>query len=160
MSNDLNYFLSFELEQEGRSLVLHGDAKGLKALAALLVSMADNTPDGYFDHEHLRVDEGISRETKGGNKINHVKIYCWRGDRPYGTRGHPLWKDLEDHGYSLMAVKEWRTHERDAGRPYTLEDFLKAHGLCAECGAHGVRFVQNANEFQPCSVCGGSGKIQ
>ena len=44
---------------------------------------------------------------------------------------------LRNHGYTLEGVKEWRAREHEAGRPSGLDDFLRAHGLCVECGGHG-----------------------
>jgi hypothetical protein len=44
---------------------------------------------------------------------------------------------LTKRGYSLQAVKEWRTREYEAGRPSGLDDFFRAHGLCVECGGSG-----------------------
>ena len=44
---------------------------------------------------------------------------------------------LSKHGYTLQAVKEWRTREHEAGRPAGLDDFLRAHDLCVECGGEG-----------------------
>lgn len=44
-----------------------------------------------------------------------------------------LYKD----GHSIQTVKEWRTREHQAGRPSGFDDFLRAHGLCVECGGHG-----------------------
>ena len=44
------------------------------------------------------------------------------------------WLRLEDHGYSLVGIKEWRTRELEAGRPSSLRDFYAAHGICAACG--------------------------
>jgi hypothetical protein len=44
---------------------------------------------------------------------------------------------LRKHGYTLQAVKEWRAREHEAGRPSGLDDFLRAHGMCTECGGEG-----------------------
>jgi hypothetical protein len=44
---------------------------------------------------------------------------------------------FSEHGYSIDAVKHWRTEEANAGRPSTLDDFLQAHGLCVACRAAG-----------------------
>jgi hypothetical protein len=40
-------------------------------------------------------------------------------------------------GFTLDAVKEWRTREHEAGRPSGLDDFLRAHNLCVECRGNG-----------------------
>ena len=44
---------------------------------------------------------------------------------------------LFSHGFTLEAVKEWRTREHEAGRPSGLDDFLRAHNLCVECRGNG-----------------------
>ena len=44
---------------------------------------------------------------------------------------------LQRHGFTPVAVWEWRQREHDAGHPSGLDDFLRAHGLCVECGGAG-----------------------
>ena len=141
MSTDSDYLLSFELEDEGRSIYIHGDATGLRALADLLLSLAENTPEGYFDHSHLFPRNGLSERGKHGQKINHVKIYCWQGDKAWGAPDYSKPqqpKNFTEHGYSLAAIKQWCQQEGDAGRPCKLQDFISAHGLCVTCGATGA----------------------
>jgi hypothetical protein len=84
---------------------------------------------------------------------------------------------LENHGFSLLAIKAWRAAEFDAGRPAGLDDFYAAHGLCFDCDSDGVQMIgwsepTNAREVERaaqlkldklpvherCSTCGGSGK--
>lgn len=159
MKADSDYLLSFELE--GESLFIHGDVNGLKALAELLSGMIEDTPEGYFDHEHLWLGNGLSEQGKDGQRIKHVKIYCWRGNAAFGRPFYPQkMKSLDDHGYSLPAVKQWRQQEANAGRPSGLEDFVRAHGLCVECRGRGIKLVTDTREYNVCSVCGGSGKAQ
>jgi hypothetical protein len=159
--NNSDYLLSFELEDEGPSLFIHGDANGLRALAQLLSKMVETTPEGYFDHEHLWLGNGLSEQGKDGQRINHVKIYCWRGNAAYGSHPAPQGlKNFKDHGYSLAVIKEWRRQEALAGRPSGLEDFVRAHGLCTGCRGQGLNFVADTNEWKICSICGGSGRGQ
>lgn len=40
-------------------------------------------------------------------------------------------------GFTLDAVKEWRTREHEAGRPSGPDDFLQTHNLCIECRVNG-----------------------
>jgi hypothetical protein len=40
-------------------------------------------------------------------------------------------------GFTLPAVKEWRTREHEAGRPSGLDDFLRAHNICVDCRGNG-----------------------
>lgn len=158
-----DYLLSFELEDEGRSIYLHGDVNGLKALAELLFRLAENTPGGYFDHRHLFPRNGLSEQGKGDQRINHVKIYCWRGDKPWGAPDYSKPQQLKsfaDHGYSLAAIKQWRQQQADAGRPCEVRDFMLAHDLCVPCGATGSRLVNDAGEYQVCRSCHGSGRNQ
>jgi hypothetical protein len=48
---------------------------------------------------------------------------------------------LTKHGYSIEAVKAWRTRESEAGRPSGLDDFYRAHGLCVECRGNGNKLL-------------------
>ena len=51
--------------------------------------------------------------------------------------GNNSTEGLLRYGYTLQTVKEWRTHEHEAGRPSALDDFFRAHGLCYQCRANG-----------------------
>jgi hypothetical protein len=160
MSSNSDYLLSFELEDKLEPLFIHGDPEGLRKFAELLLALAENTPEGRFDHEHLWIRQGLSGEGKGGQKIRHVKVYCWRGDTAHGAPDYSLiqqQKSLGDHGYTLAAIKEWRTQEGSVGRPSTLNDFIEAHELCLECRATGIQFSES-RAAQLCSICGGTGK--
>jgi hypothetical protein len=44
-------------------------------------------------------------------------------------------------GFSPDAVKAWRQREHDEGRPSSLNDFYRAHGLCATCTSSGKTIV-------------------
>lgn len=57
-------------------------------------------------------------------------------DRIYDPNPFPSSK----HGLSFAQVKEWRQKEHDAGRPSSIEDFYRAHGLCVDCHSAG-RFI-------------------
>jgi len=88
-------------------------------------------------------------------------------------------KRLEDHGFNLVKIKEWRRAEADAGRPSGLDDFYAAHGLCKDCGSYGARMIgwskptneiyTNAAEelgvdqlplYETCPTCNGTGKAE
>ena len=58
---------------------------------------------------------------------------------------------LSKHGFGVEAVKAWREREHDAGRPSGLEDFYRAHALCAECGGSG-RKISGARWRDPSGV--------
>jgi hypothetical protein len=84
---------------------------------------------------------------------------------------------LEDHGLSILAIKEWRAAESEAGRSSGLDDFFHAHGLCSDCRATGVVMtgwrepigdsevdsaaalgLDRLPVYEVCPMCGGSGK--
>jgi hypothetical protein len=44
------------------------------------------------------------------------------------------------YGYSLDRIKQWRTDRKNAGLPWSYEDFLQEHGFCVHCMAAG-RFI-------------------
>jgi len=61
----------------------------------------------------VRVKRPSSGTGKKFNEINHKT-----------TR-------LEEHGFSLIAIREWREQESVAGRPSSFNDFYRIHGICA-----------------------------
>ena len=82
------------------------------------------------------------------------------GGKRYSELPHTTLWDL---GYSIQSVKEWRVREQDAGRPSSLEDFYRAHGLCFACRATGVAvspvgFDGETPLFAPCEECAGTAK--
>jgi hypothetical protein len=69
-------------------------------------------------------------------------------------------KRLEDHGFSINRIKDWRKREFDAGRPSTLSDFYDAHGLCFDCQSMGVQYLGERNGsalWDFCGTCRGTG---
>jgi hypothetical protein len=81
-----DYLLNFELSDQKDELFIHADEEGLKFLVSQLNKLLSQTKEGNFDHAHLMTEEWggyeLSSESKGGETINHVKIYCWKGDKP------------------------------------------------------------------------------
>jgi hypothetical protein len=84
---------------------------------------------------------------------------------------------LEQHGFSILGIKEWREKEYDAGRPNGLDDFYAFHGLCFDCQSNGVQMVgwsdpadgeevaaakalevEQLPVFAVCTTCDGTGK--
>jgi hypothetical protein len=71
---------------------------------------------------------------------------------------------------SLEEIKAWRTREAAAGRPSTYEEFCLTHNLCVACLGGGVVYNDNgvglkvvgmdgnAQLFQRCTACDGTGK--
>jgi hypothetical protein len=81
-----DYLLNFELGEKYNELFIHGDEKGLLFLIGALEKLITHTKEGHFDHDHLMTEEWggyeLSSESQGNEVINHVKIYCWKGDNP------------------------------------------------------------------------------
>jgi len=80
-----NHLLSFELSDNKDQLLIHGDEAGLRLLISTLDKLVNHTQDGHFDHDHLMTPAWggweLSPENKGGTVINHVKVYCWKGEQ-------------------------------------------------------------------------------
>jgi hypothetical protein len=81
------------------------------------------------------------------------------GRKTRGEHGPITRWALEDHGWSIQKIKEWREVEFDAGRPNGLGDFYAAHGLCFDCGSTGVQMIgwskpAGPEEFQACEELG------
>jgi hypothetical protein len=45
--------LTFEFDEKGELLLIHGDPAGLQSLVETIQRLVDRTPDGKFDHDHL-----------------------------------------------------------------------------------------------------------
>jgi hypothetical protein len=83
--------------------------------------------------------------------------------KKFNEIGHKTTR-LEEHGFSLLAIREWRERESGAGRPSSLDDFYRLHGICAACKCYGLQMTGwDAESESPlwtiCSVCGGSGRV-
>jgi len=80
-----DYLLSFEFDDNGQELFIHGDQKGLERLCDMVSKLVDHTKDGHFNHDHWMTPEWsgheLSSKNMGGHVINQVKIYCWKGDK-------------------------------------------------------------------------------
>jgi hypothetical protein len=76
--------LSFELDTDKVALFIHGDEAGLRRFIAILEQLVSRPEEGKFDHEHLFSPTwgglDLSDIGKGDEVLNHVKIYCWKGD--------------------------------------------------------------------------------
>ena len=81
-----DYLLNFELDKKHNEIFIHGDEEGLQFLIGALEKLLSGTKEGHFNHEHLMTEEWagyeLSSESRGDEIINHVKIYCWKGDKP------------------------------------------------------------------------------
>lgn len=80
-----DYLLNFELSEHKDELFIHADEEGLRFLVDEFSKLLSHTKEGNFDHTHLMTEEWggyeLSSESQGGEIINHVKIYCWKGDK-------------------------------------------------------------------------------
>jgi hypothetical protein len=80
-----HHLLSFELDKDHETLFIHGDEAGLRLLIQTLEKLIAQTKDGHFDHDHLMTPQWggweLSAENKGDTALNHVKVYCWKGDK-------------------------------------------------------------------------------
>ena len=82
------YLLTFELhgDKKEKEILIHGTPEGLESLANSILRLIKNTKEGHFNHDHLMSDKWggseLTSETKSeeSTPINHVKIYCWRGN--------------------------------------------------------------------------------
>jgi hypothetical protein len=79
------FLLSFEIDKDNEQIQIHGDKKGLQNLCQLINKLISNTEEGYFDHDHLMTPQWggseLSEKNMGGLVINHVKVYCWKGEQ-------------------------------------------------------------------------------
>ncbi len=75
-----DHLLTFELNDDGDMLEIHGDQKGLEYLAEILLDLAK---EESADHAHLMTDDwggsGLSNEVQGvaNNLLNSTKIFIW-----------------------------------------------------------------------------------
>ena len=80
------YLLSFELDDDQKQLLIHGDPEGLQHLAQILSQLINRTQPRHFNRDHLwtpaSAGQEWSEQNKGGTVINSVKIYCWKGEQP------------------------------------------------------------------------------
>ena len=85
-----DHLLTFELESD--RLVVHANRSGLRLLAERLLRLAESTPEGEHEHEHLMTPEwGGSELTSAqqgeGEVVHHVMVFCWgQADAPARNR--------------------------------------------------------------------------
>lgn len=48
---------------------------------------------------------------------------------------------LEEHGFSINGIKEWRSARMSAGLPSGLDDFLRKFGICRVCRCYGLQMT-------------------
>jgi hypothetical protein len=78
-----DFLLSFEFDEKGDCLMIHGDPDGLQKLSDWLSRLVTHTK---LEHDHLMTPQWsgheLSGQNKGGKVVHHVKTYCWKGDKP------------------------------------------------------------------------------
>jgi hypothetical protein len=87
-----DYLLTFETDDEGEQIFIHGDAAGLEFFAKQLLEIAAKAKAGKFPHDHYFTKEwggyelSSEQQSETGKLINHVKVYGWptlQGAKPY-----------------------------------------------------------------------------
>ncbi len=90
-----DYLLTFETDEEGEQVFVHGDpAGGLEYFAKQLLEIAEQAKAGEFPpHDHYFTEEwgggnelSSEQQSEKGRLINHVKVYGWptvKGGKPY-----------------------------------------------------------------------------
>lgn len=73
-------------------------------------------------------------------------------------------KSLEEHGFTIAFIKDWREKAAESGRPSGLKDFFRAHGVCPDCRGVGLRVTgwdqETENQlWDTCSTCKGKGRV-
>ncbi|MBW3197020.1 Imm32 family immunity protein [Marinobacter nauticus] len=86
------YLLTFETDEEGEQIFVHGDPAGLEYFAKQLLEIAAKAKAGEFPHDHYFTEEWGGNELSSEPQsekcrlINHVKVYGWptvNGGKPY-----------------------------------------------------------------------------
>jgi hypothetical protein len=87
-----DYLLTFETDEEGEQVFVHGDPAGLEYFAKQLLEIAEKAKAGEFPHDHYFTEEwggnelSSEQQSEKGRLINHVKVYGWptvKGGKPY-----------------------------------------------------------------------------
>jgi len=81
--------LTFELhtDEKSKQIAIHGSAEGLESLANTLLRLVKKTKEGHFDHDHLMTEDWGGTElssvpqSEESELWNHLKIYCWKGEK-------------------------------------------------------------------------------
>ncbi|MCC4308417.1 immunity protein 32 [Alcanivorax marinus] len=94
--NTADYLLTFETDETGEQVSIHGDPEGLAFFARELLAIAERAKSGDCPHDHYFTEEWggyqLSSEPQTDNNrlVNHVKIYGWptkEGGKPYRSQG-------------------------------------------------------------------------
>ena len=79
---------------------------------------------------------------------------------------------------SLVAIRQWREAQIEAGQPSSLEDYYAAHGICSDCSGYGAKMIgwsdpssvvdiyaaeelglEQLPLYDVCPTCNGNGKM-
>jgi hypothetical protein len=87
-----DYLLTFETDDEGEQIFIHGDAQGLEYFAKTLLKISEQAKSGDFPHDHFFTPEwggselSSEKQSEDTKLVNHVKVYGWPnnlGAKPY-----------------------------------------------------------------------------
>jgi hypothetical protein len=77
---------------------------------------------------------------------------------------HHQTTSLDEQGFSLVGIKHWRAAQMATGKPSSLNDFFRVHGICETCQCYGLHMTgwdeaDGVPLWSICPTCGGSGRI-
>ena len=90
-----DYLLTFEINEEGKQVFVHGDPVGLEFFAKQLLEIAAKAKAGEFPHDHYFTGEwggdelSSEQQSEQCRLVNHVKVYGWptvKGGKPYSRK--------------------------------------------------------------------------
>ena len=128
---------------------------GVLSQGATFVELEENIRDAFrMMNPELSENEGVI--------LKMLRRGSGSG-RKYDELGYKA-KRLEDYGFSLLGIKEWRAQETAAGRPSGLDDFYRTHGICAACKCSGIQMtgwdeLDQVPLWTICPTCGGTGRL-
>ena len=97
--------------------------------------------------------------------------------RVRSANGTIPWHTDEEHGFTLLTIREWREAQTKAALPSSYADFYAARGICLDCSGSGAEMIawsKPANEldinaaaelgldelplYDTCPTCNGTGR--
>ena len=90
-----DYLLTFEIDEEGEQVFVHGDPSGLEYFAKQFLEIAAKAKAGEFPHHHYFTKEwggnelSSERQSEKCRLVHHVKVYGWptvKGGKPYSRK--------------------------------------------------------------------------
>jgi hypothetical protein len=90
-----DYLLTFETDEKGEQVFVHGDPAGMQYFAEQLLEIAAKAKAGEFPHDHYFTEKwggnelSSEQQSEQSRLINHVKVYGWptvKGSKPYSRK--------------------------------------------------------------------------